>query len=104
MDSVDCHSLETLLSQILLGKQHNYSKMKQELEPSNILAQQFSAYFTIPGTYTVNKDYNFIPNMLINTNSRFISNLLEQGWINTTLGLYKPGNDQIISIIVPIKE
>jgi hypothetical protein len=101
MDPADCYNLETLLFNILLGKQHNYSKMKQELDSSNKLAQQFSAYFAIPGTYTVNKDYNFIPNMLVNTNSRFISNLLEQGWINTTLGLYKPGSDHVRSILEP---
>lgn len=105
MDTDNARSLETLMYNMFLGKQENYGNMAKSLVPDSMLAEQFSAYFKIPATYKVNQDFNFIPFMLINSHSKFVSSLVAQGWLNTAQGLYKPNeNGTVTSIIVPITQ
>jgi hypothetical protein len=88
----------------MLGKQANYSSMADEMKPVTVLSKQFQRYFKIPQSYQVNQDYNFIPYMLLNFNSRLVKNLLSKNWINTQYGLFKPGkDDSVVPIIEPRK-
>jgi hypothetical protein len=103
MDETNNTSLDEFLVRIIEGKQNNYADMEQDLENRNLLSGQFKSYFKIPSTYTVNKDFNFIPYMLLSPKSRFVRGLQAQGWINTQYGLYKPGKEQVVPIIQPIK-
>ena len=96
-------SSEQLLYKIIEGKQTNYAKMDNELKPIGALAKKFKKYFTIPNTYKLNKDYNFIPHLLLSRDSKFVKKLTTQGWINTEHGLYKPSAG-VISIIEPLKD
>ena len=103
MDSKDNENLEKLMIQIFSGKQTNYHNMEQTLLPITTLSTQFKAYFKLPNTYKVNNNFNFVPYMLLNSSSRFVTSLLLQGWINIPQGLYKPNaNDTVISIIEPV--
>jgi hypothetical protein len=97
MDETNNTSLDEFLVRIIEGKQNNYADMEQDLENRNLLSGQFKSYFKIPSTYTV------IPYMLLNPKSRFVRGLQAQGWINTQYGLYKPGKEQVVPIIQPIK-
>lgn len=104
MDQTNNNDLELFLSNIMLGKQANYSSMADEMKPVTVLSKQFQRYFKIPQSYQVNQDYNFIPYMLLNFNSRLVKNLLSKNWINTQYGLFKPGkDDSVVPIIEPRK-
>jgi hypothetical protein len=93
---------EELLYKIIEGKQTNYALMDTAIKPTGVLAKKFKKYFTVPNTYKLNRNYNFIPHLLLSKNSVFVKKLTQQGWINTEQGLYKPA-ETLISIIEPIK-
>jgi len=94
---------EELLYKIIEGKQQNYANMNTALQPVGILAKKFKKYFSVPSTYKLNKNYNFIPHLLLSKDSLFVKKLTQQGWINTEYGLYKPSAG-VISIIEPLKD
>lgn len=102
MTEADCTNSEELLYRMFKGKQANYSLMFNELQPETVLAKKFKNYFSIPSTYKVNKNYNFIPKVFLNVESKFVNTLLKSGWINTEHGLYKPGTTDLVSIIEPV--
>jgi hypothetical protein len=97
------NTAEELLYKIIQGKQTNYARMDNEIKPIGPLANKFKKYFTIPNTYKLNKNYNFIPHLLLSNDSVFVKKLTQQGWINTKHGLYKP-SEGVISIIEPLKD
>ena len=99
----DNASSEELLYRIIEGKQTNYARMGNEIKPTGTLAKKFKKYFTIPNTYKLNKNYNFIPHLLLSRDSVFVKKLTQQGWINTEHGLYKPSVG-VTSIIEPLKD
>ena len=95
------NTAEELLYRIIEGKQTNYATMDNEIKPIGSLAKKFKKYFTVPNTYKLNKNYNFIPHLLLARDSAFVKKLTQQGWINTEHGLYKPSAG-VISIIEPL--
>ena len=105
MDNNNDRSLEDLMYNMFLGKQTNYKNMEASLIPNTLLSNQFNAYFKLPNTYQVNKNFNFIPFMLLNLSSKFVDSLLAQGWLNTAQGLYKPNAiGTVTSIIAPLTQ
>jgi len=100
MDTANYSNVEEFLKHIMLGKQHNYSNMARELKPKDVLSTQFNMYFKIPSTYKINEDYNYIPYMLLNSNSKFFKHLQSTGWVNTEYGLFKPKDNS--NIVIPI--
>jgi hypothetical protein len=101
MNNDNNQDMEELMYRMFEGKQHNYKNMFDSLEVDTTLSSKFKNYFSLVGTYSINRHYNFIPKMLLSTDSKFFENLVSNGWLNTENGLFKPTSDRVTSIIEP---
>lgn len=82
------------MADLIAGKLAQYNVFKTK---STIPA--FQQYFNTAGHFKVNDNYNFIPDFMFSPTSRFRYKLIEEGWLQTKYGLYKPSTEKVISIV-----
>jgi len=88
--------IKDFLFDVLNGKIKLYNKFADELETvDKSLAQKFRNYYIECQRFNVNKDYNFIPNFMLEDNNKIYQKLVEYGFRRTEVGLYYPGSSAI---------
>jgi hypothetical protein len=88
----------------LTGKQKLYKQFAFELSDSqDPRIIKYKDYFETTNKFTVNRDFNFIPDIMLKHNTKFLSRLLNQhGYIMTPAGIIKPRPDNSVVSIVSI--
>lgn len=86
-DKID---IQDFLYNLVRRKQVKYGLWMNEVEH-----QHFKDYYAETQNYIVNPNFNFIPQVMIPARSRFFYKLIDEGWIQTKYGLYKPSNNVI---------
>lgn len=85
---------KAFLPAILRGKQENYQRYKTMIDN-----ELFIKYYETTQNYTVNDNYTFIPNFMVNYKIRYFNRLLELGWTPTKYGLLEPNFKELIPLI-----
>lgn len=85
---------EAFLADLIQGKQKAYTKWITRTKN-----EKFQRYFALTNNYVVNKDYNFIPGILMAPYSTFLYKMLQEGWTKTKYGLLKGNPTKIVSIL-----
>jgi hypothetical protein len=68
-----------------------FAKDLQSVKDSNV--QKFVSYYiNSHDKFGVNDDFNFIPKIMLNETSKFYSRLIQNGYKNTEVGLYRVGS------------
>jgi hypothetical protein len=77
------------------GKFKLYNSFSEELKQSlDSTAQKFRDYYiNTVDTFVVNREFNFIPKMMLSENSKYYHKLIELGYRRTEVGLYFPSGD-----------
>jgi hypothetical protein len=88
----DEFSAENLITDMLSGKIAKYGKFASEIDfgQSDVIDKFKSYYINTNEVFTVNKDFNFIPSVMLNDNTKFYSKLIQNGYVKTAVGLYRP--------------
>lgn len=84
----DSFNPSKFLYDLAVGKQERYRRWIDKT--SNPL---FKQYYESVVKYNLHEDYNYIPGIMLPPKSKFCAKLIEQGWIRTELGLFKPSED-----------
>lgn len=87
-------NIEQFLSSMLKGKQHLYSQWTNR--PVN---NKFRDYFKETLKYKVNDDFNFIPIAMYPKSAKFFYQMIDNGWIQTPVGIVKPSTTKIVPIM-----
>ena len=77
---------------IIQGKFNLYSKFASELQNAGTgTAEKFRSYYiNTTDNFVVNRDFNFVPNIMLGANSKYYNKLVELGYRPTEVGLYLP--------------
>lgn len=87
------------LADMLIGKLDYYKKCIKDIGiPKNSTAEKFLDYFKATQQFAVDKNYNFIPEFMLDETTVYYSELLKRGFQKTSVGLYLP-NDSAKPII-----
>lgn len=90
-DKID---IQEFLFDLVKKKQDKYSVIQDKPEH-----QHFRDYYKETQKFTVNRDFNFIPSIMIPPRSRFFYRMAQDGWKMTPYGLLKSGSTEVISLI-----
>lgn len=84
------------LYHMLVGKIEYYKTCIKDMgDPKNTTAAKFLDYFKTTQTFKVNKDYNFIPDFMLDDQTVYYTKLIEYGFVKTPVGLYLPGEEAV---------
>jgi hypothetical protein len=86
--------VQEFLFNLVKKKQDKYSEIQDKPEH-----QHFRDYYKETQKFTVNRDFNFIPVIMIPPRSRFFYRMVQDGWIMTPYGLLKNDGNKVISLI-----
>lgn len=77
------------------GKFKLYDLFARELSKLAVpIVQKFKDYYiNTTDTFIVNREFNFIPKMMLSENSKYYHKLIELGYRRTEVGLYFPSGD-----------
>lgn len=83
---------QAFISDMIQGKFDLYGKFVNELKDAEgSTAHKFRGYYiNTTEKFMVNRDFNFIPKMMLSENSKFYHKLVEIGYRPTEVGLYAP--------------
>lgn len=81
------------MTDMVQGKLNLYSEFVKELstvkDPAAIKFRDY--YINTIDNFEVDREFNFVPDSMLNETSVFYSKLIDQGFKKTPVGLYKPG-------------
>jgi hypothetical protein len=82
------------MTDMIRGKIKLYGQFSDELQHvKDSTVQKFVAYYiNSHDKFGVNDDFNFIPKIMLSTTSKFYSRLIQNGYKNTEVGLYRVGS------------
>jgi hypothetical protein len=91
----------------LTGKQQMYKQFSKEMaESTDPRIIKYRDYFETVNKFTINKDFNFIPAVMLKRNTKFLNQLVDKyGYVITPAGIIRPNkNDSATSIVIINKE
>lgn len=91
---------EKLITKMLEGKLSLYNNFKEELKDiDDPTVEKFKDYYNKSQEFKVNNDFNFIPEFMLDKNTKFYQAMIDdRGFRSTKWGLLKPG-EKIIPVV-----
>lgn len=89
--------VQEFLYNLVKRKQDKYAEIQDKPEH-----QHFRDYYKETQKYVVNRNFNFIPSIMIPPKSRFFYRMIQDGWTMTQYGLLKNDGNKIVSLIEKI--
>ncbi len=90
---------KNFLYDVIKGKLQYYKEAINDMKPWNSTAEKFLDYFKTTQEFKLNYDYNFIPEFMLSSNTKFASTLIEYGFRKTKVGLYLPNGEKPVPIV-----